>query len=99
MKSMPSETLARIRQMEQYFDVLCTAAQECPETLHSNPALREMLHALIRYYESGLWLRDYELDEQGGLPTGLKRGVLSQDGVFNLLARICPAAEAEDSTS
>ena len=37
------------------------------------------------YYENGQWLRDYEADERGELPRELKRGVLSQDGLWNLL--------------
>ena len=41
--------------------------------------------ALKEYYESGLWLSDYEADERGELPADLKRGVLSQDGLYNLL--------------
>ena len=41
---------------------------------------------LIRYYENGQWRADYQLDEEGGLPTGLKRGVLSQDGLYDLLS-------------
>ena len=41
--------------------------------------------ALIDYYESGQWLKDYEADERGDLPRNLKRGVLSQDGLWNLL--------------
>ena len=41
--------------------------------------------ALKEYYESGLWLSDYEADERGELPADLKRGVLSEDGLYNLL--------------
>ncbi len=41
--------------------------------------------ALLGYYESGQWLADYEADERGDLPRDLKRGVLSQDGLWNLL--------------
>ena len=41
--------------------------------------------ALIDYYESGQWLKDYEADERGELPRNLKRGVLSQDGLWELL--------------
>ena len=40
---------------------------------------------LTEYYLGGQWLRDYEADERGELPVGLKRGVLSQDGLWNLL--------------
>ena len=37
------------------------------------------------YYTGGQWLRDYEADERGELPADLKRGVLSQDGLWNLI--------------
>ena len=44
--------------------------------------------ALLDYYTGGQWLRDYEADERGELPPDLKRGVLSQDGVWNLIAEL-----------
>ena len=43
--------------------------------------------ALLDYYESGQWLQDYEADERGELPRNLKRGVLSQDGLWELLSK------------
>ena len=67
------QAVERIRRMEQLFDALRT----CPE-----PA---GLRALVEYYEGGQWLWDYALDEQGLLPPDLKRGVLSQDAVYNFL--------------
>ena len=45
----------------------------------------EDMRVLTAYYVSGQWLRDYELDEAGRLPPDLKRGVLSEDGLWNLL--------------
>ena len=64
-------TIERIRQMEALYDL----------------ALRtgEISGELVEYYESGQWLRDYEADERGELPRDLKRGVLSQDGLWDLL--------------
>ena len=47
-----------------------------------------LLQQLLNYYENGQWLADYTLDEQGVLPAGLKRGVLSQDAVFHFLAQL-----------
>ena len=67
------EAIRRIQRMEEIFDAV--------QAEHDHPALGE----LVRYYEGGQWLRDYELDEQGLLPRDLKRGVLSQDGIYNLL--------------
>ena len=37
------------------------------------------------YYASGEWMEDYEADERGELPPDLKRGVLSQDALYELL--------------
>ena len=43
--------------------------------------VRKDIATLREYEESGRWLQDYEADERGELPQGLKRGVLSQDGL------------------
>ena len=34
---------------------------------------------------SGLWQKDYEADEAGEIPADLPRGVLYEDGLYNLL--------------
>ena len=47
----------------------------------------EKLALLETYYTSGQWRDDYEADERGELPPDLKRGVLSQDGLYDLLER------------
>ena len=70
------EAVGRIRRMEEIFDAVRTDPD--------HPSLGE----LVSYYEGGQWLRDYELDEQGLLPPDLKRGVLSQDGIYNLLEQL-----------
>ena len=85
---LSNETILRIRRMEFYFDTLRSAAETVPHLLREDDPVRDMLRELVTYYEGGQWLRDYEADEQGLLPKGLKRGVLSQDGVFELLSEI-----------
>ena len=45
------------------------------------------LKELEDYYTSPEWQEDYAADEAGLLPEGLKRGVLSQDGISDLLDR------------
>ena len=67
--------------MEAYFD-------ELQEGLLRSAVDKEKLKALTEYYEDGRWLSDYTLDEWGCLPPCLKRGVLSQDGVYNLLEKL-----------
>ena len=76
------KAIARIADMERAFDTLRGAGVE---RIQSDAALQKLLADLVDYYENGLWLHDYELDEQGLLPSTLKRGVLSQDAVYNFL--------------
>ena len=85
---MIQEATERISLMEQYFERLQKTEKENPAALREDPEVRAMLQALTGYYESGQWLRDYELDEKGLLPQVLKRGVLSQDAAYDFLDRI-----------
>ena len=41
--------------------------------------------ALEHYYEGGCWKKDFEDDEAGLLPSYLKRGVLTEDAIYDLL--------------
>ena len=73
----------RVAYYEQIFDELRAAAgEEIPFT----DEMKSKLALLEEYYTSGEWRADYEADEAGLFPADLKRGVLSQDGVFDLLA-------------
>ena len=67
--------------MEMFFDNVQKGISE------EDISMKEMIQELRRYQESGLWLMDYEADERGELPAELKRGVLSQDGLYDLLNR------------
>ena len=40
------------------------------------------------YYTGGQWLLDYEAEERVELPPELKRGVLSQDGLWDLMEEL-----------
>ena len=45
------------------------------------------INKLEAYYTSQQWKDDYAMDEAGKYPEKLKRGVLSQDAVWNMLER------------
>ena len=45
----------------------------------------EVMRHLSDYYSSQAWKRDYAADEAGLFPKDLKRGVLSEDGIYDLL--------------
>lgn len=82
------ETIERITKMEFYFDTIQSALEINPEFLKKEAPAGIMLQELTEYYENGQWLTDYETDEAGLLPQDLKRGVLSEDGVYTLLFEI-----------
>ena len=62
---MIHEATERVRLMEMYFDKLSETVSTDPDLLKSDDTVKEMLNKLTQYYESGLWLKDYELDEKG----------------------------------
>ena len=68
------EAFERIARMEELFDKVCAGKGTVQDKAQ-----------LEAYYTGKEWRYDFELDEAGLLPAGLKRGVLSEDGVYNLL--------------
>ena len=78
----------KIAYYETLFDKLREAVPDPESGLDTSltKELREALRLLEDYYESGQWLVDYEADEAGTYPPELKRGVLSQDGLYELLS-------------
>jgi len=80
--------IERIGQMERAMDAVTAATDTLEQALEKWEAAQTELEALGAYYESPQWRRDLEADEAGKLPPELKRGVLSQDGVWELLDRV-----------
>ena len=86
MKEVKAAAAERVRQMEAAMDAVREALTLRGEAAREEPEIREKLRLLTDYMDSGQWLADYELDEAGGFPPDLKRGVLSEDGLYNLLS-------------
>ena len=82
------DVIARIQQMEQYMDEVSEAWRTKPNKIKDDSVLCKKIRILTDYMDSGQWLADYEADERGELPKDLKRGVLSQDGLYNLICEI-----------
>lgn len=74
-------TANRVRYMETLYEEALSFLKQGKKT----EAGERAVETLTAYMESGQWLEDYELDSAGLLPKELKRGVLSQDGLYNLL--------------
>lgn len=80
------EQIARIQQMEQHLDQASTAIKQFSVALEKYMSVQKAIVALKEYYGSDEWKQDFADDEAGLLPTELKRGVLSEDGIWNLLS-------------
>lgn len=75
----------RIMQMEQHLDRAAAAVRELSAALDQYEEAEESLRELSLYYGSSEWRQDLAADEAGLLPKNLKRGVLSEDALWNLL--------------
>lgn len=79
------QQIARIRKMERRLDRALAAVKRLSTALDKWEETQDDIAALNEYYDSGDWRKDFEDDEAGLLPAELKRGVLSEDGIWNLL--------------
>lgn len=75
----------RITHMEALFDKSEEVIRRLETALKDFAAIAPDIAELEAYYTSPQWRKDFEADEAGKLPQDLKRGVLSEDGLWNLL--------------
>ena len=80
------QQIARIRLMERRLDRALLAVKRLSAALDKWEAVQEDIAVLDKYYGSDDWKQDFVDDEAGLLPADLKRGVLSEDAIWNLLA-------------
>ena len=79
------EQIERIMQMERCLDRASQAVMRLSAALDEYAEAQDALRLLSDYYGSDLWKYDFVDDSAGLLPQDLKRGVLSEDAVWNLL--------------
>lgn len=84
----PLGAISRIQRMERYLDEVLQVIKNYPGSLKEDVVIQEKIQALADYYENGQWLQDYDCDARGELPADLKRGVLAQDTLYNLLSEV-----------
>ena len=73
--------------MEALFNELQAALAEANTDKATTASLQAKADELAAYYASDEWKADFLADEQGLLPKDLPRGVLSEDGIYNLLEK------------
>lgn len=77
--------IERIEQMEKILDSLKEAIAQVNTAISRLRELGPQAMELDDYYGSPEWFDDLKADENGLLPKGLKRGVLSEDGIYDVL--------------
>lgn len=83
-----SDQLERIVAMELRLNRALLAVDELDRAQEHFESVQNDIQALEQYLGSDEWKADFAADEAGLLPSGLARGVLSEDGIWNLLARV-----------
>ena len=78
--------IERITNMESLFDKSEEVVKRLEAALKDFDELEHDIAKLEAYYNSPQWRKDFEADEAGKLPKDLKRGVLSEDGIYDLLS-------------
>lgn len=81
-----TKQIERIKLMEQHLDRASQAVMQLSAALDDYTAAQKGISELSAYYGSKDWKQDFADDEQGLLPNDLKRGVLSEDAIWNLLS-------------
>ena len=84
----------RVKRMEMYFDTIKLASQNDIRAILNDKTSKAMFNELRDYLDCGQWLADYTADERGEFPSDLKRGVLSQDSLYDLICEIEKMSES-----
>ena len=79
------EQIERIKNMEERLDHASQVVMKLSAALDDYVETLEDIRALESYYGSEEWKKDFADDEAHQLPEALKRGVLSEDAIWNML--------------
>ena len=80
------EQIERIQHYESLLDRIAPVLENLEEALDAFDGIQDDVKELSAYYESDEWRDDFEADDAGKLPADLKRGVLSEDGIYDVLS-------------
>ena len=73
----------RITQMEESLDISIKQIKQFEESLKEYKQAQKSIKKLSKYYGSKEWYTDF--DDYNDKKTNQKAGVLSEDGIYNLL--------------
>ena len=79
------EQIMRIKKMEERLERASQVVMKLSAALDDYIDTLEDIRALESYYGSEEWKKNFDDDEAQRLPKDLKRGVLSEDAIWNVL--------------
>jgi len=85
---MTPSDLQRIKDFEYKFNEVSRVMAALDMALDEYADIKSYIDDLREYMESGQWKADFEADERGEIPADLERGVLSEDGLYDLLCDV-----------
>lgn len=83
--SAEDERIARIMEMTAKYEKGRAATDALLRAREQYAAAKADIDALAKYYESPLWLSDFDADNKGLVPKELNRGILTEDTIYDLL--------------
>lgn len=85
--NMKKTAVERIENMEMILNSANEKLDDLENAIAALRAYQEEIRKLEAYYTGADWKKDLALDEAGKLPPDLKRGILSEDGIYDMLER------------
>ncbi len=83
-----TEQLQRIAHMEELYDKSRETVDNLFRAMQQYRVLKNEIKELVDYYQSELWMADFETDREGLIPKDMKRGILTEDAIYDLLADV-----------
>ena len=85
---MTPANIQRITDLEYKFSEVSRVLAALDMALDEFAGVKNYIDDLREYMESGQWKADFEADERGEIPDDIERGVLSEDGLYDLLDEV-----------
>lgn len=79
------DRIKRIQAMEFIFNELLEVLPNAENTLEKFEQSLPQYKVLQEYYQSSVWIEDRETDINKEIPQDMNRGVLSEDGIWNMM--------------
>ena len=76
-----------ITEMEKIYDRIIQMQRAFENVAEEYKQIQADVKRLEAYCTGPQWKADFEMDERGEIPRDIKRGVLSEDGIYDVLER------------